>query len=197
MVTAKARDSEKRRLLRIPLSGGAPEAILPLAGIAEVQCALLGLRICVLSEAIEKQEVFSTVDPVRGRLESAKITIPTEGYLNWSLSPDGSRIAVVENLSDSVRVMYLTSKQVQVIHPIPPQTGLQTPAWSADGQRLFVSALSDAKWRLLKMDPDGHTHVLLDNPYGWIGSPLPSPDGKRLAYIYVVTESNVTLLEHF
>jgi dipeptidyl aminopeptidase/acylaminoacyl peptidase len=133
---------------------------------------------------------------VQGRLENAKIEIPTEG-LTWRLSPDGTRIAVVENLTDSVRVVDLTSKQVQVIHPFPPQTGLQTPAWSADGQRLFVSAFPDSKGRLLEMDTGGHTHLLLQNPHGWIGTPLPSPDGKRLAYIYVETESNVTLLEHF
>jgi Tol biopolymer transport system component len=60
IVTAKAGDSETRRLLRIPLSGGAPEPILTLAGRADVQCAYSGSRICVLSEAIGKQEVFST-----------------------------------------------------------------------------------------------------------------------------------------
>jgi hypothetical protein len=47
------------------------------------------------------------------------------------------------------------------------------------------------------MDMEGHAHILLENRHGWIGSPLPSPDGKRIAYIYVVSEENVTLLEHF
>ena len=50
---------------------------------------------------------------------------------------------------------------------------------------------------LLEMDPSGSRRMLLKNPWGWIGYPLPSPDGKRIAYSYTVGESNVTLLEHF
>ena len=196
MATGNIREPNKRRLLRIPLSGGPSETVLPLTGPGGVQCAFSGARICVLSEEIEKQVVFSSVDPLRGRLdELAKIDGGGDAW--WSLSPDGSKIARVENISDSVRVLDLKDKQVQVIHPTPPQPRLQGPAWSADGRQLFLAAFSGGQGTLFEMDMSGRTHLILENPHGWIGYPLPSPDGKRLAYIYAAPESNVTLLEHF
>ena len=195
-----AGEENKRRLVRIPVSGGTPETILTPAGPGEMNC-VFSARICVLSEAIGKQVAFSSVDPVRGRLEElAKIDNPGPGPsdMQWSLSPDGRLIAMVEKLSDSVRVLDLRSKQVEVIHPTPPQTGLQMPAWSADGKRLFLTGFPpDEKGRLVEMDMRGQAHVLVENPYGWIGSPLPSPDGKHVAYLRAFLESNVTLLEHF
>jgi serine/threonine protein kinase/Tol biopolymer transport system component len=190
-----ARTGDKRSLLRIPVTGGAPETVLtPQRGLAEIRCASFGSRICVLSEIIGKQLIFSAVDPLRGRLETLAGTDhahPEE--LRWNLSPDGTRIAMVQNLSENVHVLDLKSKRTREIHLIPPQTDLQQAAWSADAQRLFVSS---GKGLLLEMDLDGRTRVL-ENSNGWIGSPLPSPEGKRIAYNYEATEANVILVEHF
>ena len=196
LVTASKGDPPRRVLLRIPISGGAPETVLIPSGEAYVACAPSESRICVLSELIGKQLVFSTVDPARGRLEELTRTSP-ESTVAWSLSPDGARIAMVDNLGDSVRMLDLESKQIHVIHPIPAQTELQSLAWSADGQRLYISGFPRPIGRLVEMDMDGHVHVLLENRHGWIGYPLPSPDGKRIAYIYAINEANVRLLEHF
>jgi Tol biopolymer transport system component len=84
-----------------------------------------------------------------------------------------------------------------VIHPAPPQPNLQSLGWSADGKQLFLSAFPNSRGRLLEMDMAGHTQLLLENPRGWIGVPLPSPDGRRIAYICVSLQSHVTLLENF
>ena len=198
IVTASPGVPGKWRLLRVPVAGGAPELILTPAGSAEVHCAVAGSRACVLSESVGKQMTFSTVDPVRGRLqEIAKVETLGELSARWRLSPDGGKIALVENLSDNVRILNLQGKEIQVIHPAPAEKGLQTAVWSADGKRFYLSALPDYRGRLLEMDADGKTMLLLENPGGWIGYPTPSPDGKRIAYTYAVNESNVTLLEHF
>jgi serine/threonine protein kinase/Tol biopolymer transport system component len=199
MLTTNLRGSGKRQLLRVPVSGGSPEVILDVAGPAWVRCASSGSRICVLSEAVGKEEVFSAVEPLRGRLEQlTKIETQGPDSAIWSLSPDGSRIALVENATgDSVQIMDLQSKLVRVIHPTPPQSGLQVPAWSANGKNVLLSAFPKGKGELLEMDEAGHTRLLLERPNVWIGNPLPSPDGKHLAYISAAMESNVTLLENF
>jgi len=194
IVTARTR--EKRQLLRIPVSGGAPETVLDPAGRAQTQCAQFGSRLCVLSELIGKQTVFSVVDPVKGEQgELARTEL--ENVNVWSLSPDGTKVAMLENLSDKVQILDLKSKQLQVIHPSPPHSGMQAAAWSVDGQRLFVSGIANDRGQLLAMDMGGRAQLLLENRHGWIGWPVPSPDGKRIAYIYVVKEANVTLLEDF
>jgi eukaryotic-like serine/threonine-protein kinase len=186
-----------RQLLRIPISGGNAEPVLTSTGTADAQCAFSGTRTCVLSEEIGKQDIFSTVDPIRGRLEELA-RVDTHGDTSWGLSPDGRSIALVENVSDFVRVLDLQSKEIREIHPIPSTSGLQIPAWSADGKRLFISAFSSSgKGTLLEMDMAGDIHTLVENPKGWICCPRPSPDGKRLSYVRAVLESNVTLLEHF
>jgi len=198
LVTTKWGEPVKQ-LLRVPISGGSPERILDLAGSADIACASLGSRICVLSEQIGNEAVFSIIDPIQGRLgELARIE--TTAITRWGLSPDGSKIAFVEfTVSDTVRVLDVQNTEIKVIRPSPPQQSLQDVRWCADGKQLFLTAFPNSKGRLLEMDLEGHSRVILENnnPSGWIGSPVPSPDGKRIAYTSASLEANVTLLEHF
>jgi dipeptidyl aminopeptidase/acylaminoacyl peptidase len=68
IATVDRKVTGKRRLLRVPVSGGTPETILIPDGEAEVHCATAGSPICVLSEFLGKQIVFSTLDPIQGRV---------------------------------------------------------------------------------------------------------------------------------
>jgi hypothetical protein len=52
-------EERKRQLLRIPISGGAPETIFQPAGEPSPRCAFYGMRICVLSELVGQQLVCS------------------------------------------------------------------------------------------------------------------------------------------
>jgi serine/threonine protein kinase len=189
-----------QQLFRVPVSGGGAEAISDLAGPASVRCASAGTRVCVLSEEVKDQNVtelvFSLVDPARGRTKEL-MRVKAEYRPFWALAPDGSEIAFVEG--DSVRLLDLQTTQIRAIHPNPPRKWLHRPAWSFDGQRLFIpSTEPSAKGKILVMELNGQNHVILENNAPvWMGAPVPSPDGKRLAFAQTGYESNVTLFEHF
>jgi Tol biopolymer transport system component len=193
MAFAAENGTERRKLIRTSPSGGNQETITEVSGPSEVHCTFSGTRACILSEQIGKQTVFSLIDPIRGRMGELSKLDSTD--LEWSLSPDGSRIAMVENMSGEVKILDLKSGQIQVIHP---KVSLQSVDWSADGKAYYLSGMSpNGEGRLLRMDAGGNTQLLLPSSNPWVGAPISSPDGKHLAYLQLVREFNVTLLENF
>lgn len=193
---------DKLTISRVPVGGGSVEVIAEQKGTTNLFCGSTPSSICVSSEEIGKQNVFSRLDPMKGKVEElARMDISNDTDVEIGLSPDGGKVAVVEGFADSLRILDLKTRKVEVIHPNPPQVKMQGVAWSADGKHLFVSAFpflnGSLQGRMLEMDLQGRDHVILENPYGWIGPPCPSPDGKHLAFTYVVQETNVTLFENF
>jgi WD40 repeat protein len=173
---------------------------MDVAGPAMIRCAFLDSRNCVLAEPIGKQIIFSLFDPTRGRLgELTRIAYPDDpiSASGWDLSRDGGKIAVVGKTGDTVDILDLKSKQVQVIHPVIEQLGIGFISWSADGKRLYLTGSSRGSGMVVELYQDGRAQILIQSSTQVFLCPSTSPDGRYLAYTYQTCQSNVILLEHF
>lgn len=204
------------RLLRVPISGGQPSAVLDVSGypgMAQVKgegrtrptargypsfrCASVNTGRCVIAEHLGKDIVFSTVDPVAGTREEAarqEVKPVTDSF--WDLSPDGTAIAFVqlEEQKGSIRILRIRGGATQDI-TVKGWAHLDSVAWSSDGRALFVTSYSSRGSKLLRVSLDGELHLLRTSSM-WMDTPVPSPDGRYLAFGQAVHQSNAWLIEN-
>jgi serine/threonine protein kinase len=189
------------RLMSTPLQGGARSTLV--MGNYYYACGSSSSSSCVLSELKDKQLIFFHLDPVKGRGgEIARL----DGYQSsdpiWDLSPDGSRLAIVDQgqSKDGIRILNLADRKVTVL-PVRDWKWqyLQHISWAADGKGLLALAGSGSSFALLSIDANGNPKVLQEIPAGagWISSIVPSPDGRSLAFTKRVYVNDVMLLENF
>ena len=181
------------RLMRMPTNGG--PATLMLSGNFSYDCASQANE-CVMAEDSKNRRIFASLDPVKGRgSELARADLSSEAY-GWSLSADGKTIAA---LTDSDK------SRVQIIRILGPREDaikldgwiLQGVSWSPDNSHLYVSGYSEDSMNILLVSLDGSFKVLLKDSQGWLAGPKPSPDGRHLAYLLRVYETNVVMLENY
>lgn len=203
-------------MMRIPASGGIPESIfevkgypgsaqvprerwLPSArGYPDFRCPSLSAlsRLCVLSEMNQDQVVFSAFDPIQGRKgELARLDVdPSDSF--WDLSPDGSRIAFgkFEVNGSRIRILDLAGGEPNVVE-LRDWDHLTSVGWSADGKSLFATNWSSIAGSILHVTLNGETHLLQRAAGMTLERPLPSPDGRYLAFGDVITTSNAWMIE--
>ncbi len=169
---------------------------------------------CVLAVTEPNKLVFYSLDPLHGkghRLGETAIVSPDD-MRGWDLSPDGSRVAVVDRHKYGERIEVLTLAD-GTWHEISGQSAMQTPpavgeegttfyqiAWAADGESFFVAAKIGDGSNLLHVTPEGKVQPLLvsgDYQNQFIFTPLPSPDGKFLAFVTKMWEGNVWMIDNF
>ena len=183
------------RLMRMATAGGAPEKVFDTQPAAGFACARAPANLCVLSEVDKGQTVFSSFDPVKGRLKELARTNPT---FIWDLSPDGTRIARLTQPDTTavIRILSLVGGAETSVR-LDRAVVAQQLAWAADGRSFYVVAVArDRAWLLLHVGPDGHTASLIP-PQLWMYSAAASPDGRKLAYTSNTGQGNVWLLEGF
>ena len=122
--------------------------------------------------------------------------IDPSGFFYWALSPDGSRIAVV-NFDSRVRILTLQEEEVLELSA-SSWYGMEHVTWTVDGQGVIVTGGGITMTKgLLYIGLDGHTEVVLREENEWPVYPISSPDGRYLAYARMFPDSNVWMIEHF
>jgi len=191
----------RKRLMRISATGGAPEAVLESPPGAQFACPRrLSNAPCVLSFVEGKNLVFYGLDPVRGKgRELGKVEAQTKNLYGWDVSADGSRVAVVDyGHEGKIEILTLSDGAWHEV-PVGATGGLfQKIAWAADGKGLFVTAWFPDSFSLLHVTAGGKVDSLLRNGHTqWICCPVPSPDGKYLAFRALTFDSNVWVIDNF
>ena len=210
------------RIMRIPRSGGAAQAVFEAKGAfatgitfspgGDQDLQLKGPKMfpdfrcpsaspkpfsCILAEAEHDEVVFTFFDPADGRGgEAARLQI-TPAKLFWDLAPDGSRIAYGEFKSSPDDRVIIRTLQGTITREVPVTgwTTLNSLSWSADGRDLFVTTLRREGSDLLRVTPDGNVVALRQETGRWFASPRPSHNGRLLAFAVRTTDSNVWLIE--
>jgi Tol biopolymer transport system component len=123
-----------------------------------------------------------------------------EEAFQWDLSPDGSRIAVL-GYGSRISILSLSEKvwHSLAIKNLPGIINFLS--WTPDGKHLFFSASSydnPMRGAIFRATLEGKTQLLWRSAVQEVvDSPVPSPDGKYLAFNTMAWDGNVWLLENF
>jgi Tol biopolymer transport system component len=182
-------------IFAIPIHGGTPRLVLKDVRIWNVQCARLPSTLCLYS--VTKG---NTEETYRFDVKSGKSTDPPQidPPINWSLSPDGSQLAVIVR-SPNQGTIQLRSTSTGETRDLAVKgwRGLMGGDWSADGRSLFTTSHThDGDSTLLNVTLDGNASVMLHSR-NEVFSAIPSPDGQFFAITEDSGAKNVWQIENF
>ena len=187
-------------LMRVPLAGGTPQQITKSKWISNHQCSRAPANLCVYSVTTEDGLTFFKFDPFNGPgapLFQIKDELP-QSY-NWSLSPDGTMLAVAKGKygdeEPRIRLVSLAGAADRwlTVHGWP---GLASLDWAADGKSIWAATTGEKANALLRISLQGTVTPVWRPKNVGVSWAIPSRDGKYVALHVRSSTANVWMLEH-
>jgi eukaryotic-like serine/threonine-protein kinase len=187
-------------LMRVPIEGGTPEQVRMSGPFDELRCPLRGGNGCVLRTAIgHEYYAFYDFDPIRGKgRELARTRWLPNGTEDWDVSPDGTEVAIpnYDSRDARIRIVALHARSTRSGEremTLPGLADLRHAVWSASGRGWFITVNMTVGRRMLYAYPDGSFRPLGD----MLGAAVPSPDGRRVAFVNPLTATNAWLIDRY
>ena len=189
-------------LVRIPITGGAPERILDVVRAGPPSCARSPATTCVIVEqsADGRQMIVTQFGVLQGRGgELARVDLNRgidfmENPLA-AISPEGTRLALVRSPDGPIEIRSLRGQPTFTV-PAEGLDKLWNLAWDGDGKGLLVTRHIEGGTELLRVDLEGGVARLWKNR-GPRGFAVPSPDAHHLAIYDWQQDSNIWVMENF
>lgn len=207
-VLYRSTENGVRRLMRVPLQGGRPEAVPVKGAWDEFRCPSRRDTACVIRTTENDQFIFHELDPLRGLGGELGRTVWNPTLLgDWDLSPDGDEAAIPDHEIRQAKIRFVplgkgTRRMEQTALTLPGPERLFGVQYAAGGDGWFVtvgrvitSGGPDLCY-LLYVDRKGRESVLARSPSGSLYA-IPSPDGRHVAFPEMRIRSNVYLVQGF
>jgi len=165
-------------------------------GDPRFRCPSVPQSSCVLSQRVENQMVFTAFDPLHGRKgELTRIEVGRSRPAFWDLASDGQWIAfgTNEETTGRIRLLSLTGQPSREI-TVGNWTNLTSVAWAGDGRTLFVTRWASRNPPPLRVSLNGEAQLLYSGNY-YLENPVPSPDGRYVAFGDVSEDGNAWVIE--
>jgi hypothetical protein len=154
---------------RIPVTGGPSQVIATVRNAPvnsnTIRCSRSPASLCAIAEIPydRKQLVFTELDPLKGRgNELLRFDTDPSGNYQWALSPDGTRIAVMNPPEGKVHILHLDGRPTVEIAVKNLNLG-DAFDWAADGKGLFIDNSTPRGMALTYLDLHGNTHTIWEH----------------------------------
>jgi DNA-binding winged helix-turn-helix (wHTH) protein/Tol biopolymer transport system component len=183
-------------VMRVSLAGGAPQLVFQSPDLGNIQCAGPQSRLCIFNKQVGADSVFISFDPEHGIGREITRINNRPGW-EWSLSPDGSLLAMFHD-GHAIRLLSLKTGAAHDV--LVKDWQLSNGDWSADGKSVYVPSSTPAGVPvILNVNEQGKAEVVLEGGANTeFFCLIQSPDGRHaIVQVQVPGDNNVWMADNF